>query len=167
MKILVTYSSKTGNTKAVAEAIAEEVAEADLIPMRDNPSCADYDCIICGYWVDKGIPNAEAKTFIESLENKKVVLFGTLGAYPDGEHAQKCKDKAVELLDGKGNTLLGSWICMGKVDPKLLEMMAAKYGDAHPQTDERKARIEEGNKHPNEEDFVNAKAFVRECLEKA
>ncbi len=168
MKKLVIYSSKTGNTKAVAEAIASNLENVTLCSVQEKPapSIEEYDCIICGYWVDKGMPDALAKNVISSIENKNVILFGTLGAYPDGEHAEYCKQKAEELIQDKNNVLLGSWLCMGKVDPKLLAMMAEKYSDAHPITEERKARIEEGNKHPNEEDFANAKAFVKACLEK-
>ncbi len=165
MKTLIIYSSKTGNTKAVAEAIASDFKDATFCSVSDNPNIQDFDCIICGYWVDKGMPDTDAKRFIESIENKKVILFGTLGAYPDGEHAEHCKVKARELLQDKNNTLLGSWLCMGKVDPQLLARMAEKYSHAHPMDEERKARIEEGNKHPNEKDFADAKAFVKSCLE--
>ncbi len=166
MKKLVVYSSKTGNTKAVAEAIASDLENVTLCSVTDNPNIADYDCIICGYWVDRGMPDTASKNFIESIENKKIIFFGTLGAYPDGDHAKDSMKRGEELVQNKNNTILGSWLCMGKVDPNLLASMAKKYGDSHPMTDERKARIEEGNKHPNEEDFTNAKAFVKSCLDK-
>ncbi len=166
MKKLLVYSSKTGNTKAVAEAIASDLDEVTLCSVKDAPDLADYDCIICGYWVDKGMPDDAAKSFMEGIENKQIILFGTLGAYPDGEHAKEVIKKAQEIVEAKSNIILGSWICMGKVDPKLLEAMSSKYSEAHPMSEERRIRIEEGNKHPNAEDFANAKSFVKSCLEK-
>lgn len=55
MKFLVVYSSLTGNTKMVGEAIAEVLApECDIFPVEDNPDYSDYDLVVVGYWVDKG-----------------------------------------------------------------------------------------------------------------
>ncbi len=166
MKKLIVYSSKTGNTKSVAEAIATSLEDATLMDVKESPNFEEYDCIICGYWVDKGMPDALAKNYIESINNKNIILFGTLGAFPDGEHAQYCKEQANKLLENKNNNLLGSWLCMGRVDPKLLERIAQSFTADNPMPEERKARIEEGNKHPNEEDFNNAIAFVEDALKK-
>lgn len=35
MKILITYSSVTGNTKKVAKAIAEELKDCDFLDIKD------------------------------------------------------------------------------------------------------------------------------------
>ncbi|SCY58996.1 flavodoxin family protein [Desulfoluna spongiiphila] len=163
MKSLIVYSSRTGNTRAVAEAVKEAFPEpCTLAPVEEAPAVDDYDVIAIGYWVDKGMPDAKAKTFMEKIKGKKVGLFGTLGAYPDSEHANDCRAKAEALMEG--NEMLGQFLCQGRVDPKVLEMMAKVASDQHPMTDERKARIEEAKKHPNEEDFEQAKAFFRKCL---
>ena len=53
MKLLVVYSSKTGNTKKVAMAIGETLG-VEPVAVTENPSPEDYDAIVAGFWVDKG-----------------------------------------------------------------------------------------------------------------
>lgn len=165
MKSLIVYSSLTGNTKAVAQAIKEVFpSDCDLKSVKEQPDPLDYDFIAIGYWVDKGGPDKNAASFMEKVKGKKVGLFGTLGAYPDSEHADHCRTKAMELM--KENEVLGHFLCQGKIDPKVLEMMAKMASKQHPMTQERKDRIEEAKKHPNEEDFHAAKKVFEEILKK-
>ena len=54
MKSLVVYSSKTGNTKKVAEAIYDALPEPKSIhPVEDTPSVDGVDFLVLGFWVDK------------------------------------------------------------------------------------------------------------------
>ena len=122
MKTLVTYSTLTGNTKKVAEAVFEAVSgEKEIMDIKSIKETDGYDRILVGYWVDKGDANEEAKKFMETLKNKKVGTFGTLGAYPDSEHAQKCVEKISEALKANGNTVVAEFICQGAIDPKIIE----------------------------------------------
>ncbi len=167
MKSLIVYSSLTGNTEKVATAISQVLPEAHFCRVDDAPDNKDFDVIIIGYWVDKGLPDTKILNYIPTIQNKKVVLFGTLGAYPHSDHAKDCMAKAKALVEEQeGNEVIDSFICMGKVDPKLLERMAQMTNNAHPMTEERRLRIEEGNKHPNEEDFKNVQEFIKSCMAK-
>ena len=91
MNILITYSSKTGNTKKLAEGIYEGLATDNktILPMSEVTSLEEYDTILVGYWVDKGAPNEESKKFLEAIKGKTVGLFATLGFWADSEHAWK------------------------------------------------------------------------------
>ncbi len=166
MKTLVVYSSRTGNTKKVGEAIAAVLPSCDIFAVEDAPSVEGYDFVAVGYWVDKGIADAKCKAYIESISHARVGLFGTLGAYPDSDHAKDCvvQSEALFMEPARGNTVLGSFICQGKVDPKITEMMNKMSNNPHPMTPERQARLEEAAKHPNEEDCAKAqdvfKAFI-------
>ena len=159
MKTLITYSTLTGNTKKVAEAVFEAVSgEKELLPVKEVKNHEDYDKIIVGYWVDKGDANEESKKFMELIKNKKVGTFGTLGAYPDSEHAQKCVEKISEALKANGNTVVAEFICQGAIDPKIIETMRKMGSNGpHAPTPEREARWAEAAKHPNEADFSAAK----------
>ncbi len=166
MKTLIIYSSKTGNTKLIAEAMASVLENVTVTAIEDAPNaeaCGCYDMVAIGYWVDKGLPDAKSLNFIQSLNNSNIILFGTLGAYPDSDHAKECIAKSEAMLneEGRVNTCYGSFLCQGKVDPRILEMMQKMASAAHPMTEERKARIEEAKKHPNEQDCDNAKAFMQ------
>ncbi len=166
MKVLLTWSSKTGNTKSVGEAMASVCPPDTMVcPIEEAPAGGgDCDLLVLGYWVDKGIPNKKSRDFLKGVSNKKIAFFGTLGAYPDSEHGRDCMAKAAELAGD--NEVCGSFICQGKVDPVLLEKMAKMPGNPHEMTEERKARIEEAKKHPNEDDFNNARSWLQEVLAK-
>lgn len=57
MKILLTYSSRTGNTEKVARAIREVLpASADFYKMSEAPQPEEYDVVIVGFWIDRGMP---------------------------------------------------------------------------------------------------------------
>jgi len=80
-RILVTYFSRSGNTRAMAEQVAagaREVAgaEVDLLPVGDvNPNALlDYDAILVGSPTYYGQMAAEVKAFFD----KSVVLHGQL-----------------------------------------------------------------------------------------
>ncbi len=161
MKCLVVYSSRTGNTKKVAEAIAAELTSGELYPVESAPDITGFDLVIAGYWVDRGMPDAAARAWLETVHDASVALFGTLGAWPDSDHAKSCMAAAETLLTTpeRHNTVLGSWLCQGKIDPHVLEMMRKVAADAHPMTPERIARIKEAEKHPDAADLARARAF--------
>lgn len=72
MKILLTYSSKTGNTKAVAEAVLKTLPQGtDFFAVSEVKDVNNYDAVIVGFWIDKGLPNEEALNFMETIKNKK------------------------------------------------------------------------------------------------
>ena len=161
MKTLIVYSSKTGNTRKIAEAIFEVLPEAkEIFSVEDAPSPDLYDFIATGFWVNRGTADEKAQQYMKRIKGKKVGVFGTLGAYPNSMHAREALSSVRELLDG--NDLLGEFICQGKIDPNLLDKMP-KNG-VHAMTPERKVRIEEAEKHPNETDCRYAQNAFREML---
>lgn len=159
-KSLVVYSSLTGNTKKVAEAVRSVIPNCDICSIDNLPeNLHEYYFISVGYWVDRGLPDAKSKKFIQSIKNMNVALFGTLGAYPDSPHAKGCIRDSENMLkiSGKNNNVLGSFLCLGKIDEKLLDYMGKFMGDSHPMTPERKARLLEAQTHPDNNDLENAK----------
>ena len=165
MKTLIVYSSLTGNTKMVAEAMfAAAPAGAEIYSVGDAPAAEGYDLVAVGFWVDRGSADKNAAKYLLALRNQKVALFGTLGAYPDSDHARDCMARAAMLLDS-GNTLAGTFICQGKIAAKLRESFKNLPPDhPHAMTPERIARHEEAGKHPNEEDLAKAQEFFHKVL---
>lgn len=159
MKSLVVYSSRTGNTRKIAEAVAGALPGCQLYPVEEAPLPEGYDLVAVGYWVDKGMPDDKAKKYMEQIKNCNVALFGTLGAWPDSEHAAHCKVQGEALLTdpAQGNKVLGTFLCQGRVDPAVVAMMQKMANSGHPMTEERRARLEEAAKHPDEEDCRKAR----------
>jgi flavodoxin len=163
---LIVYSSKTGNTRKLAEGIHRGLAEAlgreaRLAPVEENPDPAGAEWILTGFWADRG--NADPKTlqYIKSLEGRRIGLFGTLGASPESAHAKDIAQKAREAATEK-NTVLGCFLCQGKIDPALTARFRDLPADnPHAMTPERVKLHEEAAKHPDEKDI---EAAIAACL---
>lgn len=164
MKTLVVYSSRTGNTEKVAKAVFEALpGPKQIFPAADAPDPSGHDFIALGFWVDKGTADAAAAEYFKTVTGKKIALFGTLGAYPDSDHARQCLVNVRKLV--RGNEILGEFLCQGKVDPGLVKMMETKMTEDphHSMTPERRARIEEAARHPDDKDLADAREMFA-CL---
>ncbi len=168
MKSAVIYSSKTGNTKKVAEAIKQAMPEGcEIYSVPEVPADAKFDLIAMGFWIDKGTANKEALEFMKTITNTKVFTFFTLGAYPDSKHSDESREASNKLL-GEGCELIGNFRCQGAIDPKLLDWMKRLPADhPHAPDEARVARWAEAALHPNEEDCAQAQAAVKDALKSA
>lgn len=169
MSHIVIYSSRTGNTKQVAEAIHSALPEdAVLVKAEEAPEdLSSYDVVFLGFWADQGNADKLAQKVIKRIHNDKVVLFATLGVPPTMPHAQETLDAAAKLLPD-GQTPIGTFKCQGKVDPKVIEMMYKMFPQGHPhgKSEERDARHKQASTHPDENDLANAKQFAADVLAK-
>lgn len=169
MKALVVYSSLTGNTEKIAKAIYEEIKfEKDILKSNEEFNIDDYDVIIIGYWVNKGICDDKIKSIIEKAKDKKIILFGTLGAKENGPYYESIK-KRIEELVPDSNEILGHFLCQGKINEKLTErykeMLKNNQGDEHIK--EQIKNHEEAMTHPDAEDISNAKEFICRIFEQS
>lgn len=169
MNCIVLYSSRTSNTKKVAEAVCQGLpAGTACVDVKEVPAdLSAYDYIFVGFWVDKGNANAEAQEILKNLPACKAGIFATLGADPKSEHAAQALANGAALVP-EGVTVVDSFICQGAVDPKLIEMMYKMFpaGSAHGKSPERDALHAEAAKHPDAADLAAAKAFAAGVLSK-
>ena len=167
MKAIVIYSSLTGNTKQVAEAITSVLpAGTPCVDMKTLPSDLDtYDLVFAGFWVDKGTANKEARDVLATLHNPHIALFATAGVPPHMEHAKQSLVNAAACLPD-GVEPMGTFICQGKVDPKVIEMMYKMFpkGHSHGQSSERDARHKAAAVHPTEDDLEKARVFAEKVI---
>jgi len=96
MKACVVYFSRTGNTKRLAQAIANLV-KAPLydVSTTDSSATVDFDLLIFGTPVEGASPTKEAMAYIANLpivQGKKVVLFCTYRLFGN-ERAMKAMEK--------------------------------------------------------------------------
>lgn len=171
MEIMLVYSSLTGNTRKLAEGIESSLAPAGLrcFQVEDAPKPSRAELLILGFWVDKGRPDKLMLEYFKQVNKSKVAFFFTLGDYPDGAHAAAVAEGAKEALEMNGNEVLGFFPCQGRVDPEFLERLKKILPPDHPHvqmTPERKARLEEAARHPNDNDVVKAAAFIQDIINK-
>ena len=116
-KWAVIYSSVTGNTRTIAEAIAEQAGDADVFRVQDAPEdLSGYDVVALGYWLRLGQPDPLMLKYLPKVRDAQVVFFQTHGTSPTSEHAITSFARAGYNL-GPGCTILGTFGCRGKINP--------------------------------------------------
>lgn len=90
MKYAIVFSSQTGNTKQLAEAVSSVLPQADLC-FFGSPSqeALQAERLFIGFWTDKGRCNQEITDFLKTLKGKEVFLFGTAGFGGSQEYFDK------------------------------------------------------------------------------
>lgn len=157
-RCLLTYSSVTGNTRQVADAIHQILPKnTAFYPVSEAPSPENFDLVMIGFWTYRAGPDPAAARYMETVRNRNVAFFGTLAAYPDSDHARRVIAKAETLLSG--NRILGFFLCQGKLAPeRLAKRLGGEQADGrHPMTEERRLRLLEAAKHPDARDLAMAR----------
>lgn len=159
MQALIVYTSRTGNTKQVAEALASAFG-IPAVKAEDAPSPEKFDVLLLGSGVYNGLPDAPMLEYIKRCRRKKIGLFFTMGAYPA---KARCVQRTAELLPDC--TVAAGFCCQGRYAEERIELMKNRPADSpHAWTPEKAARVAEAQKHPNDGDFIQAVAAFREFL---
>jgi len=100
MKTCVVYFSRTGNTKRLAQAIAE-TAKADIYDIAATlPSTIEnYELLVLGTPVEGASPAKETVEFVENMnqvENKKAMLFCTYRLFGNSRTLKAIEKKLKE-----------------------------------------------------------------------
>jgi flavodoxin len=137
--VSVLVDSRGGNTKKVADAIAEEIGITARVVTTSSTD--DAKILFLGSGTYGGKPGETMIKFIESgnFSGRKVAIFGTAASVSG---CQKMIAAMTDILHQKGATILGSYYCKGK-------FFLVSRG------------------HPNNEDLDNAKKFAQEMLKKS
>lgn len=106
----VLYYSRGGNTRKLADAIAEEL-KAKAADVKGVPLSPGAGIIFMGSGCYGGKPGEDMMRFIEAhdFQGRKVALFGT-----SSSDAGKEIGVMASALKGKGAAILGSYNCKGK-----------------------------------------------------
>lgn len=163
MKTLIVYSSLTGNTKKIAQAIAKNLEDGELISADQfQPSMIhNFDFFLIGYWVNQGDCDNKTLEILEHLKGKRIALFGTLGAKKQTEYYDMIKHRVEKHV--KDTHFLGHFLCQGSVSEKTIEHYRELL-KKHPEDIHMKAQVEayeEGIHHPDETDIKDAVSFVK------
>jgi flavodoxin len=155
-KTLVTYFSRTGNTRKVAEAIFEEIAgDKNLKPMAEVEDLAPYQNFFVGFPVQTHSVPYEAEVFLKKIpEGKKVALFSTHGSMTGSSLSREALEYASVLVSKA--KLVGTFSCRGKVSMKALEVLMKS-----PEHEAWADMAASAATHPDEHDLAEARAFAR------
>ncbi|HUT08723.1 MAG TPA: flavodoxin family protein [Candidatus Latescibacteria bacterium] len=158
-KILVTYFSRTGNTKLVAEAIFDALpGDKILQPMAKVDDIAPFQLVYAGFPVQTHSVPYPAEVFLKTIpEEKKVALFSTHGAVTGSQLSREAVEYA-SVLVAKAK-LLGTFSCRGKVSMKALEILMQS-----PEHEAWADMAASAATHPDANDLDDARAFARWIL---
>ena len=170
MEIALVCSSLTGNTKKVAVHILKENEEIQYMSDIEDVEFERlnmFQTIILCYWNIKGTADMKTQTLIQKLHQKKIILIGPLGAYPDSAHALRMKERVKDLCEESGNEVIASFCCQGKIDPKRTEKRRLiPKGQPHYLDEEGYQRHLESRKPPDEHDLGMAALLVAPSIQK-
>ena len=176
MKILLAYSSKTKNTRKVAEAIYEQIktlGEVDLLDIKKQRKKLEkeYDFYILGAWTDKTNANKNMQRFIDQQEihGKDVALFLTCGVPREHYHADDSINNYIAFMEERNNKIHETFVCQGKVDPKVMIVFKIlTWRDPnfiHKVTPDLVDMVQESKKHPDTKDLKDAQNCFSNLLE--
>ena len=109
----ILYSSKTGNTKKLAEKIREVLPEENCDYFgTEGAKALTSDILYIGFWTDIGSADPATLELLKSLKNKKIFLFGTAGFGGSEAYFQQVLGKELEAAlneqtDGKEDQIHG------------------------------------------------------------
>lgn len=167
MKYAIFYSSMTGNTKKLAEALREAFPAEDCVycGRADSEKAADAETVFVGFWTDKGTCDGPTALLLGNLAGKRVILFGTAGFGGSQEYFDSVLSRVIPNLS-QSATYLGGWMCAGQMQPSVL----ARY-EAMKQQNPDDPKIElliqayhNAVGHPNSDDCAALAAFAKERI---
>lgn len=156
MKYGLVFSSQTGNTKKLADAVISYLGREDCL-FEDIAGSSDAlqqaDIVFIGSWCDKGDVTADIASYMENLRDKNVFLFGTCGDGTQAYHAQRLQAWGKHL--DTSCHIVGSFMCQGQMPLSLKEHLASLKEKSLQQYEHMIETLEQGQGHPNDNDIAS------------
>lgn len=166
MDAMVVYSSHTGNTRKIANAIFAAIpGDSKDIQNVTEYRGKDADLFFVGFWTDKGDCDSAVAALLSGLHGKKVALFGTCGMGTDDVYYDQIAARVRKWLP-PDNVYLGSFLCQGKMPMQVRNryesMLDGSDRDLHIRLMIR--NFDEAMLHPDRKDEQEAARFAREIF---
>lgn len=165
MKVAIIYSSITGNTKLLAEAIKNEIKEEIVYFGKPITEEIDADIYFIGSWTNKGDASNDIINFLKKLKNKKIAYFGTAGYGGSTTYYDTLFSRVKQYID-HSNTILGSLYCQGKMPiqfkERYIKMITENPNDKNLEVSLK--NFEDALTHPDKKDLETVKKWTKEML---
>ena len=128
MKVLVTYVSRTGNTKKVAQAIFDQVkGTREMKELEQINTLEGYDLAFVGFPIEAYGPAKPAADFLQKhADGRNIALFVTHASPEDSPempgYLKGCRAAAAQA------NLVGVFDCQGELSEQIADFMT-KSGD--------------------------------------
>ncbi len=169
MTYMVVYSSNTGNTQIIAEAIKEALDENTCIYFgkADEISTQEAGFVFVGFWVYRGSCAEEIKRYLKTIENKKISLFGTAGFGGSESYFEAILAEVKQNISAS-NTIMDSFMCQGKMPHHVLERYEKLFENQpdNSSISDMLDNYKNALSHPDTQDIEKAKVFARNIFNK-
>lgn len=166
MKYAIVYSSKTGNTKRLAQEIRSTLAPEDCVYFGEPDDRAlEADVLFVGFWTDKGDCDERIQAFLQKVDARKVFLFGTAGFGGAASYFDAILHRVEGHLPGAAQ-LIGTYMCQGKMPMSVRERYERMLAGPNPMPN-LPGMIENFDRaltHPDADDLSKLKEAVRKAL---
>lgn len=160
MSYAIVYSSRTGNTAMLAQAVREALPQEDCRYFgAPAPQALAADTVYVGFWTDKGTCDEPTARFLQSLTDQKVFLFGTAGFGGAPAYFQQILDRVKANL-APGVQVTGTYMCQGKMPQAVRDRYAAM--EESPRRTAILENFDQALSHPDQEDLARLQAAVGE-----
>jgi len=166
MRRLVIYSSETGNTEKLANAIGESLTtNFDIAHINIAPEPHNYDVLFIGYRINKGSIDEELQEYLNQVKGKKIFIFGTMGASPNSPYGGIIK-KNIQKIFEQNNTVIGHFLCQGQISNEIMDkwfnLLEKTPDDLHAlkQLENYKGALN----HPDENDMLELRNLLVQSL---
>ena len=161
-KYSIVFSSLTGNTKKLADAIRAVLPKEDC-EYFGAPKAEELhsEMLYIGFWTDKGTADSDTLKLLQSLKNRKVFLFGTAGFGGSDEYFKKILSRVKQSLD-LSNVVVGEYMCQGKMPQSVREryVKMKELTNAPANLDMLIDNFDSALSHPDEKDIIKLKNAV-------
>ena len=164
----ILFSSLTGNTKKLADAIHETLPQNDCEYFGAiKTPVPSSELLYIGFWTDKGNADNETLTLLSTLKNRRIFLFGTAGFGGSDAYFQKILGQVRQSID-PSNTIIGEYMCQGKMPQSVRDryVKMKEKPDHAPNLDELIQNFDRALSHPDNEDLDRLEEIIRRDLKK-
>lgn len=162
MSYAIVYSSRTGNTALLAQAIRDALPPEECVYFgAPAPEALAADVVYAGFWTDKGTCDQPLKEFLQGLNGQKVFLFGTAGFGGSPAYFDQILARVKENL-APGVQVLGTYMCQGKM-PQAVRDRYLQMEDS-PRRAMMLANFDQAASHPDAADLARLKAAAAETI---
>ena len=160
----IMFSSVTGNTRMLAEAIRETLPKenCDYFGVCGGAE-AKSELLYVGFWTDKGNADEDTLALLAGLRWKKIFLFGTAGFGGSEAYFRKVLNRVRQSVDAS-NTVIGEYMCQGKMPQAVKERyLRMKEQPEHPANlDMLLENFDRALPHPDAADLEKLRKAVAE-----
>ena len=182
----IVFSSRTGNTAELAEAVRGALPEGTCEYFgsvsgddggdgrgyagagcgRTSSAIPASETLFVGFWTNQGVADQAAQKLLGQLRNRKIFLFGTAGFGGSEAYFQAILNKTKAFIDDS-NTVIGTFMCQGKMPHSVREryVKMKEQPDHMPNLDAMIENFDKALSHPDANDLEKLANLVSEAIE--